>query len=75
MGGNRNLKSNEMITFLVLNTAGVTLIPTTVISIRSEYGAKYPTDFVLFAIICTLLACIVGLLSDKLFRKEYFGEK
>lgn len=67
--------SNEMITFLVLNTAGVTLIPTTVISIRSEYGAKYPTDFVLFAIICTLLACIVGLLSDKLFRKEYMGEK
>ena len=67
--------SDEMITFLVLNTAGVTLLPTTVISIRSEYGAKYPTDFVLYAIISTLLACVFGLLADKLCRRPYKGNK
>ena len=44
---------DEMITFLVLNTAGVTLIPTTVISIRKSYGSQNPTDFVLYAIIST----------------------
>lgn len=63
--------SDEMITFLVLNTAGVTLIPTTVISIRKSYGSKTPTDFVLFAIISTLFACIFGLLADKLLRRPY----
>ena len=67
--------SDEMITFLVLNTAGVTLIPTTVISIRNQYGAKYPTDFVLYAIVSTLLACVFGLLADKLCRKKYVGDK
>lgn len=63
--------SDEMITFLVLNTAGVTLIPTTVIAIRKSYGSVTPTDFVLFAIISTMCACIFGLLADKLLRREY----
>lgn len=63
--------SDEMITFLVLNTAGVTLVPTTVISIRKSFGSKTPTDFVLFAIISTLCACIFGLLADKLLRRPY----
>ena len=67
--------SDEMITFLVLNTAGVTLLPTTVISIRSEYGAKYPTDFVFYAIISTILACVFGLLADKICRRPYRKEK
>ena len=63
--------SDEMITFLVLNTAGVTLIPTTVISIRKSYGSNSPTDFVLFAIISTLAACVFGLLADKILRNFY----
>ena len=63
--------SDEMITFLVLNTAGVTLLPTTVISIRKSYGSKTPTDFVLYAIISTLAACVFGLLADKILRKPY----
>lgn len=63
--------SDEMITFLVLNTAGVTLIPTTVISIRKSFGSKTPTDFVLFAIISTLCACVFGLLADKILRRPY----
>lgn len=63
--------SDEMITFLVLNTAGVTLLPTTVISIRKSLGSKTPTDFVLFAIISTLCACVFGLLADKLLRRPY----
>ena len=63
--------SDEMITFLVLNTAEVTLIPTTVISIRTSFGSKTPTHFVLFAIISTLCACIFGLLADKILRRPY----
>lgn len=63
--------SNEMITFLVLNTAGVTLLPTTVISIRKSYGSTSPTDFVLYAIIGTMMSCVFGLLADKMLRKPY----
>ena len=66
--------SDEMITFLVLNTAGVTLIPTTVISIRKSYGSSNPTDFIFFAILSTLSACVFGLLADKILRKPYEEE-
>lgn len=67
--------SDEMITFLVLNTAGVTIIPTTVITIRKSYGSSTPTDFVLYAILSTLAACVLGLLADKILRKPYKGVK
>lgn len=60
--------SDEMVTFLVLNTAGVTLLPTTVMAIRQKYGAVNPADFLLLAFVGTLLSCIGGLLLDKLFR-------
>ena len=61
--------SDEMITFLVLNTGGVTLIPTSVLAIRQSAGSSNPADFVFLAIISTLLACVAGLISDKIFRK------
>ena len=61
--------SDEMVTFLVLNTAGVTLLPTTVMAIRHSYGALNPVDFLPLAIIGTICSCIGGLLLDYLFRK------
>ena len=68
--------SDEMVTFLVLNTAGVTLLPTTVMAIRQAYGAVNPVDFLPLAIIGTLSSSIGGLLLDYLFRtfkkRHYF---
>ncbi len=64
-----DVASDEMVTFLILNTAGVTFIPTTVMAIRQSYGAKNPADFIILAIIGTLFSCVVGLVSDYIFRK------
>ena len=61
--------SDEMVTFLVLNTAGVTLLPTTVMAIRQAYGAVNPVDFLPLAIIGTICSCLGGLVLDYLFRK------
>ncbi len=63
-----SMASDEMVSFLVLNTAGVTILPTTVMAIRQKYGAVNPADFLLLAFVGTLLSCIGGLLLDKLFR-------
>ena len=60
-----------MITFLVLNTSGVTLIPTTVISLRMMYGSINPTGIVLPCIIITLLNTIFGLIIDRIFARFY----
>ena len=62
--------TDEMVTFLVLNTAGVTIIPTTVISIRSALGSVNPSDMILLPIIATFTSCLAGLLVDYFYRKK-----
>ena len=64
----KTIASDDMVTFLILNTAGVTLIPTTVIAIRQSYGAVNPTDFMIYGIIGTICSCIAGLVLDRIFR-------
>ena len=51
--------SEAMITFLVLNTSGVTLIPTTVISLRMLNKSSNPTEIILPSILA--LSSIVSL--------------
>lgn len=68
--GDKKEATNEMVTFLVLNTAGVTIIPTTVISIRSSLGSVNPSDMILLPVIATFLSCVVGLISDYYFRSH-----
>ena len=75
LNDNKEVASDAMITFLVLNTAGVTIIPTTVIAIRNELGSANPFDMILIPIIATFISCVVGLLSDSYFRRREQNEK
>ena len=59
-----------MVTFLVLNTGGVTIIPTTIISLRMLHGSKNPTEIIITAVIATMFACISGLILDKILRSK-----
>ncbi len=68
--GDKTEATDEMVTFLILNTAGVTIIPTTVISIRSALGSVNPSDMILLPIIATFTSCLSGLLVDYYYRKK-----
>lgn len=57
--------SRSMVTFLVLNTAGVTIIPTTIIGMRNAYHSGDPTGFVIYAVISTMFASLIGLSVDR----------
>lgn len=61
----KDTASRSMITFLVLNTSGVTIIPTTIISLRMLYGSSDPTGIVLPCLIATTCSTIAGLLMDR----------
>ena len=63
---NKDTATRSMITFLVMNTASVTLIPTTVISFRVMNGSNNPTEIVLACIIVTVLSCLFGLIMDRI---------
>ncbi|MBQ7136896.1 MAG: spore maturation protein [Bacilli bacterium] len=61
--------SRSMITFLVLNTSGVTIIATDIIAIRSMYGSSNPSMILVTTIMATVLGVFVGLILDKLLYK------
>jgi len=74
LNSKKDTASRSMITFLVLNTSGVTLIPTTVISLRLLHGASNPTDIVVATIIATLCSTIAGLLMDHFLARIKGGK-
>src|SRR5699024_9408749 len=59
--------SRSMITFLALNTSGLTLIPTTVIAIRMQYNSVSPTEIVGTTIIATIISTLSAILIDRFF--------
>ena len=66
----KDTASRSMITFLVLNTSGVTLIPITIISLRMMYHSTDPTGIVLACILATLFSTIGGLTVDRLVARR-----
>lgn len=72
---NSEIASRSMITFLVINTSSVTIVPTTVISLRLMHGSSNASEIVGVTIITTFLSTILALIIDRLFyfiwRKKY----
>ena len=64
---NTTTASRSMITFLVINTSSVTIIPTTVISIRILNNSINPTSIVPLTIITTFISTFLSLVLDRLF--------
>lgn len=62
-----DVASRSMITFLAINTSGLTLIPTTVIAIRMQYGSVSPTEIVGTTLIATIVSTTSAILFDRLF--------
>ena len=75
LNNNSDIASRSMITFLVINTSSVTIIPATVISLRIASGSNNPTEIMTACIITTFLSSFIGLLIDRLFyliwRRKY----
>lgn len=65
----KEVASNSMITFLILNTSGITIIPTTIISLRMMHNSINPNSIVLLCFISSLITTIVGLFISKLISK------
>lgn len=59
-----------MVTFLVLNTAGVTIIPTTVIAMRLMYQSANPSEIIITSILATFCSSVAGLTFDYFKRRK-----
>ena len=66
----KDTATSSMITFLVLNTGGVTIVPTTIISLRMMHGSANPTEVIPICIIATFTSNICGLILDYFIRRK-----
>ena len=67
----KNKLSNSMALLIVLNTASIQIIPTTVIAIRNSLASKNPTQMIFPVWIATALAAIFAILSAKILSKKW----
>ncbi|MBU9724009.1 MULTISPECIES: nucleoside recognition domain-containing protein [Bacillaceae] len=67
LNGGKDEASRSMITLLAVNTASITLIPTTVIAIRIQYGSVSPTEIVGTTILATACSTLGAILVDRFF--------
>lgn len=66
----KDTASRSMITFLIINTSGVTLIPTTVISLRMMYGSANPTEIVMACIMATTISTVSAIMIDRMIARK-----
>ena len=69
-GGKEGLRgraaSNEMCTFLILNTSSLQLIPVNMIVYRTQYGSANPAAVIAPAILATLFSTIIAIVYCKI---------
>lgn len=65
----KKVASNDMCTFLALNTACLTIIPSTVIGLRSHGGSANPTEIIGPTFFATATGMIVAVILDRIFRR------
>jgi len=56
----KSTASNSMIMFLVMNTAGLTVVPVSILAYRAQMGAAQPTDVFVPILLATLISMVVG---------------
>jgi spore maturation protein A len=63
------IATNAMCTFLTINTAGLQLIPATMIGIMASAGSKEPTAIIGTTLAATFTALVVGITVVKILEK------
>ncbi len=68
LNSEKDAASNDMCTFLAINTSSITLVPATVIALRSATGSANPTEIIGPTIVATFVSTVVAISLDRFFR-------
>ena len=63
--------SDAMVTFMTLNTAGIQLIPATIIAVLAVSGSKEPSSIIAPTIISTLCGAVAAVTASRLLRRWF----
>lgn len=68
--GKKEIMSESMMTLILINTASIQLIPTTVFAIRKSLGSNNPSKIIVPVWISTIVAAIVGVTTLKILLRK-----
>src|SRR5664279_3085028 len=71
----KDTASNAQIMFLVLNAAGLTILPISIIVYRTQLGAVNPADIFIPILISTFAASLTGMISVAIIQKINLFDK
>ena len=63
--------SDDMVRFVVINSAAIHLVPTTIALLRSEYGSSSPMEILLPALATSVTALTIGIIMTNLLKKVF----
>jgi spore maturation protein SpmA len=63
------IATNAMCTFLTINTAGVQIIPASMVSLMASAGSKDPSAIIGTTFAATLISLVLGLAMAKLLER------
>lgn len=63
--------NNSMAMFILINTASLQIIPTTVIAIRSSLGSNNPSKIILAVWFATIAAFLTAITAGKILSKKF----
>lgn len=72
LNGNKDSASRSMLTLVLINSSCLTLLPTTIISLRKVYGSSDPTKIIPLIILTSFLTTMTAIIIDRIF---YFLNK
>ncbi len=65
----KNIATNAQCTYMAMSTSSVTIIPATIIGIRSAAGSDNPTDIIAPVIIATVISTTVAVVMSKFLQR------
>lgn len=70
INNNKSVTSRSMQTFLVINTAGVTIVPTMVLTLRISNNSYNPFFILIPSMVITILSCVFGITINYFWSKK-----
>ena len=64
------IATDDMCMFVVINTASITLIPTTLLTLRTAAGSSAPFEIMVPVWICSILSVAGGIIAAKIFSRR-----
>lgn len=71
----KTIATDDMVVFVVMNSAAMRLIPTTVATLRTQFGSQSPMEIMPATWLSTLLSLTAGVVTAKVISKIFSNNK